>query len=145
MSNESIDGLKKFLRRLETADFPPGPPLETRSGEGWIATVLYREPPFQAECFKIEPNIEVVPHRHPNVTAVEWYQSGEGYLVVKDRKYPMPAKTGLDKVLVRRGVLHGAIVSEKGLHFISVQEWFIEDMTSVSVDWEGPEARTERI
>ena len=117
--------------------------IEGRSGLGWSAVILYRAFPFQAECFRLKANLEVVPHSHPNVDGVEWYQSGSGIFMIKGHHFPLPGKRSRSRLIrIDRNVLHGASTERQGLSFISLQKWYINEMTSVSVDWDGPREPT---
>ena len=113
--------------------------IESYGGVGWKSSVLFREYPYQAECFRLAPNLDVVPHSHPHVDGAEWFQSGSGIFMIKGHHFPMPGKGSRSRVIrVDAGVLHGASTGPRGLIFVSLQKWHIREMTSVSVDWDGP-------
>jgi hypothetical protein len=118
--------------------------IETQSGTV-RGVVLYREGRYQAEFFLVTESTNFPEHSHPNVDAIEVLIAGDIEFVVRGRSLRRPGllenplKFAI-RIGVGAGVSHTAILHGGGGAFLSLQHWREGvPMTSVGLDWDGPE------
>jgi len=108
---------------------------------------IYRYDPYQVQLWLCKPNFFIPDHKHPNVDSFEVFLYGmkfthRGNTIVDDDMLK-EQENGVPRYLhktirVKPNDLHGAVASEKGGAFLSIQKWLNKKPpTSVTYDWEG--------
>ena len=115
------------------------PSIEERTGHGWMVRVVYRNGQHQIEHVRLQPNIEVLPHRHPHIDTFEVYIEGTFLLMIDDHQFAIGPHLRPSRriVAIRHDQYNGGLIGADGAQFLSIQQW-IGSPTSTAVDWEGP-------
>ena len=123
--------------------------LESRNYGAIVASVVYRQSPYQVELVIGEPNARIPAHRHPNIDAFEVHISGDLRLLydlpretiveLLPKAAPFPERFAKHKAIrVRPDSWHAAIAGPGGASFWSVQKWVGEvPITAAGENWEG--------
>jgi hypothetical protein len=146
--NKNKDDLKEFKNwflKNNTIQVPYDNPLMFIDGIAGIT--LYKKKPYQVQLFICEPNTQITEHSHPNIDSYEMFLYGmefshKGKIII-DKKMSMLRKKNIPRLAnvtlrIKPNDIHGALSSNKGGSFISIQKW-INDLnpTHVSKDWHG--------
>ncbi len=135
--------LEGFVTYYQTAGFNPLP-WKTYHYGPVHSLVLYRDSPFQAELFILDPGV-VFPrqHRHPDVDSYEYIVSEHVPLIINGRDVSRIGTVGDvtnygAKYQVRSTDWHGVGDVPKGGAFMSFQMWKNgREPTSVGKNWQG--------
>ena len=144
-SKDDLKEFKNWFLKHNTIEVPYDNPLMFIDGIAGIT--LYKKKPYQVQLFICEPNTEITEHSHPNIDSYEMFLYGmefshKGKTII-DKRMSMLRKKNIPRLAnvtlrIKPNDIHGALSSNKGGSFISIQKW-INDLnpTHVSKDWHG--------
>jgi len=105
--------------------------------------LLVRKGRMQAELCTFPCGVDIPEHRHPNLDTIEFYVSGDYEILCEGKSLGLPIeKMGSFMnnrgVRINAGVLHSAVIGDRGAVFVSCQRWPDHmKMTSIGKDWAG--------
>jgi quercetin dioxygenase-like cupin family protein len=112
--------------------------------DGIQGVILYHVPPYQAQLFICQPNVEIPDHSHPSVDTFLVYLSGQVTIRCEKGAYVFDEQTTKDYrfksgsfLRVSPGVSHGLSVGQTGCSFISFQQWIDGPVRKTEQDWKG--------
>tara|TARA_R110002020_G_scaffold473916_1_gene703966 strand:- start:688 stop:1179 length:492 start_codon:yes stop_codon:yes gene_type:complete len=143
--NDDLKDFKDWFLKNNTIQTPYDNPLMFIDGIAGIT--LYKKQPYQVQLFICEPNTVITEHSHPNIDSYEMFLYGmefshKGKIII-DKRMSMLRKKNIPRLSnvtlrIKPNDLHGALSSEKGGAFISIQKWLNNmNPTHVSKDWQG--------
>lgn len=104
-----------------------------------MATILYRDGPWQVELVCIPPFTCVPTHRHNRVSSVELALGGSGSITIGERVLNVLEYTLRERLVLTRipaGVWHGGEVGPDGAMWLSFQQWLEGPVSWLGYDWE---------
>lgn len=144
-SKDDLKEFKNWFLKNNTIQVPYDNPLMFI--DGIFGITLYKKKPYQVQLFICEPNTEITEHSHPNIDSYEMFLYGmefshKGKIII-DKRMSMLRKKNIPRLAnvtlrIKPNDIHGALSSNKGGSFISIQKWLNNiNPSHVSKDWTG--------